>query len=220
MHPQYCHYHHLFLQDDGCIASVSVYQESGNMSAVKNHKITLIKPQASGYGFSIRGGIEHKIGIYVSEVDVGSEAHLGGLQPGDQITKICGVPVHAATHKEAVALILKRQKLVLKVISGGVIPVKVRRSEPLCWAPVKQPPVEEVHGRPPSVIETHGRPASVNEAKLRPLVVSDTSDYPGTMKTNKSTDSDMECPEQKITISLSGHQGLGCSICKVGRQLV
>ena len=196
---------------------MSVYQERGNMSAVKNHKITLIKPQSTGYGFSIRGGIEHKIGIYVSEVEVGSEAHLGGLQPGDQITKICGVPVHAATHKEAVALILNRQKLVLKVISGGVIPVKVRRSEPLSWAPVK-PPASEPHGRPLSVNEAHGRPPSVNESNLRQAVVSDTSDYHHeTMKTNKSTDSDMECPEQKITISLTGHQGLGCSICKVGK---
>ena len=30
-----------------------------------------------------------------------------------------------------------------------------------------------------------------------------------------SPDSDLECPEKKIVIALTGHQGLGCSICKV-----
>ena len=39
------------------------------------HKITLVKPEKASYGFSIRGGVEHQIGIFVSEVEIGSEAH-------------------------------------------------------------------------------------------------------------------------------------------------
>ena len=35
-----------------------------------------------------RGGAEHGLGIYVSEVEVGSEAHLHGLKAGDQILKV------------------------------------------------------------------------------------------------------------------------------------
>ena len=42
--------------------------------------------------------------------------------------KICGLPVKAATHREAVALILGRTRLELKVRSGGVIPVKLSRA--------------------------------------------------------------------------------------------
>ena len=154
---------------------------------VKTHKITLVKPDKAGFGFSIRGGVEHKIGIYVSEVEVGSEAHLHGLQPGDQITKICGVPLASATHKEAVALIMGRQRLVLKVTSGGVIPVKVRRSEPVTWSQVRAL-------------------ASVTQA-----VTCDT----GTVKTARSDESEAELTEARLTISLQGQQGLGCSICKV-----
>ena len=40
------------------------------------HKVTLVKPEKAGYGFSIRGGVEHQLGIFVSEVEIGSEAHL------------------------------------------------------------------------------------------------------------------------------------------------
>ena len=79
---------------------------------------------------------------------------------------------------------LGRSRLELKVVSGGVIPVKVRRSEPVSWSKVRQ----------------------------------ETSDPCGTVKTVKtvsSSDSDLECPEHKLTITLAGQQGLGCSICKV-----
>ena len=58
--------------------------------------------------------MEHKLGIYVSEVETGSEAHLQGLQVGDQILKICGMPVQNSTHKEVVSVILSRTKIQLK----------------------------------------------------------------------------------------------------------
>ena len=79
----------------------------------------------------------------------------------------------AATHKEAVALILGRTRLELKVRSGGLIPVKLSRSDPVTWHQTD------------------------------------------TLKTSSTTDSEVECPERRISISLTGHQGLGCSICKV-----
>ena len=43
--------------------------------SVMVHKITLVKPEKASYGFSIGGGVEHQIGIFVSEVEIGSEAH-------------------------------------------------------------------------------------------------------------------------------------------------
>ena len=46
----------------------------------KTQRILLARATGQGYGFSIRGGAEHKLGIYVSEVERGSEAHLQGLQ--------------------------------------------------------------------------------------------------------------------------------------------
>ena len=35
-----------------------------------------------------RGGAEHGLGIYVSHVEIGSEALLQGLRTGDQILKV------------------------------------------------------------------------------------------------------------------------------------
>ena len=170
------------------------------MPQTRTHKIILVKPQAgaAGYGFSIRGGVEHRIGIYVSEVEVGGEAHMQGLQPGDQILKICGVPLTSATHKEAVALITGRSRLELKVSSGGVIPVKVRRSEPVSWSRVNQEQTPET--RVTHVSGDSGDPGQYHS---------------DTVKTVKSVDSDLECPEMKMSINLVQGQGLGCSICKV-----
>ena len=56
-----------------------------NSEKENTHKIVLVRPEKGGggsFGFSIRGGLEHQLGIYVSHVDVGSEAHLQGLQVG------------------------------------------------------------------------------------------------------------------------------------------
>ena len=47
----------------------------GGREGGRVHKLTLVKPAQAGYGFSIRGGVEHQLGIFVSEVEVGSEAH-------------------------------------------------------------------------------------------------------------------------------------------------
>ena len=56
------------------------FPQQANTSS-RTERITLVRNSA-GYGFSIRGGAEHKLGIYVSEVEKGSEAHLQGLQVG------------------------------------------------------------------------------------------------------------------------------------------
>ena len=122
---------------------------------------------------------------------LGSQVHRDivaqGLQPGDQLLKISGLPVKAATHREAVALILGRSRLELKVKSGGLLPVRLSRSEPVSWQRI--------------------RPADRHHQKLTDTVKTST--------TNTSQDSDLDCPERRINITLTGQQGLGCSICKV-----
>ena len=47
----------------------------GGREGGRVHKVTLVKPDKASYGFSIRGGVEHQLGIFVSEVEIGSEAH-------------------------------------------------------------------------------------------------------------------------------------------------
>ncbi|XP_073446935.1 whirlin isoform X1 [Dendrobates tinctorius] len=75
-----------------------------------------------GLGFSIRGGVEHGIGIYVSLVEPGSLAETEGLKIGDQILKANGRSLDRVTHSEAVKALRGSQKLVLSVLSSGRVP--------------------------------------------------------------------------------------------------
>ena len=55
-----------------------------------------------GLGFSIRGGSEHGVGIYVSLVEPGSLAEKEGLRVGDQILRVNDKSLARVTHAEAV----------------------------------------------------------------------------------------------------------------------
>ncbi|MBN3300346.1 WHRN protein, partial [Amia calva] len=55
-----------------------------------------------GLGFSIRGGSEHGVGIYVSLVEPGSLAEKEGLRVGDQILRVNDKVFERVTHAEAV----------------------------------------------------------------------------------------------------------------------
>ena len=52
-------------------------------------------------GFSIRGGAEHGIGIYVSYVDICSVAERHGIRPGDHILSVNGVSFERIPHEQA-----------------------------------------------------------------------------------------------------------------------
>lgn len=66
-------------------------------------QVTLKRSKAQeGLGFSIRGGSEHGVGIYVSLVEPGSLADKEGLRIGDQILKVNDKLLDKVTHAEAV----------------------------------------------------------------------------------------------------------------------
>ncbi|XP_066223429.1 whirlin isoform X1 [Saccopteryx leptura] len=75
-----------------------------------------------GLGFSIRGGSEHGVGIYVSLVEPGSLAEKEGLRVGDQILRVNDKSLSRVTHAEAVKALKGSKKLVLSVYSTGRIP--------------------------------------------------------------------------------------------------
>lgn len=60
-----------------------------------------------GLGFSIRGGSEHGVGIYVSLVEPGSLAEKEGLRVGDQILRVNDKSLARVTHAEAVKVGLR-----------------------------------------------------------------------------------------------------------------
>ncbi len=76
------------------------YTDAGNIGEIKT--IQLDPPSSSaGLGFSIRGGAEHGIGIYVSYVDVESVAEKAGVIPGDQILGVNGHSFLKISHADA-----------------------------------------------------------------------------------------------------------------------
>ncbi|XP_061887535.1 whirlin isoform X2 [Entelurus aequoreus] len=75
-----------------------------------------------GLGFSIRGGSEHGVGIYVSLVEPGSLAEKEGLRVGDQIMKVNDKVFDKVSHAEAVKVLKGSKKLCLSVRSVGRIP--------------------------------------------------------------------------------------------------
>lgn len=66
-------------------------------------KVTLTRSRShEGLGFSVRGGSEHGVGIYVSLVEPGSSAEREGLRVGDQIVAANDILFDNVTHIEAV----------------------------------------------------------------------------------------------------------------------
>ncbi|XP_060740265.1 whirlin isoform X2 [Tachysurus vachellii] len=85
--------------------------------------VTLKRTKSNeGLGFSIRGGAEHGVGIYVSLVEPGSSAEREGLRIGDQIIRVNEVVFDRVTHGEAVKVLKGCKKLCLSVCSMGRIP--------------------------------------------------------------------------------------------------
>ncbi|XP_070374977.1 whirlin isoform X6 [Equus asinus] len=74
-----------------------------------------------GLGFSIRGGSEHGVGIYVSLVEPGSLAEKEGLRVGDQILRVNDKSLARVTHSEAVKvnLVLGDGRSLGLTIRGG-----------------------------------------------------------------------------------------------------
>ncbi|XP_047446932.1 whirlin [Mugil cephalus] len=86
-------------------------------------KVTLTRSRShEGVGFSIRGGSEHGVGIYVSLVEPGSSAEREGLRVGDQIVAANDMAFDSVTHIEAVKVLKGCKKLTMSVCSMGRIP--------------------------------------------------------------------------------------------------
>ncbi|KAM6431021.1 whirlin isoform 2-T3 [Liasis olivaceus] len=113
-------------------------------------QVTLKRQKAQeGLGFSIRGGSEHGVGIYVSLVEPGSLAEKEGLRVGDQILKVNDKPLDKVTHAEAVKALKGSKKLNLAVHSAGRIPGGYRTNHIYTWVDPQgrsvSPPVGLLH---------------------------------------------------------------------------
>ncbi|KAM9360092.1 whirlin [Symphorus nematophorus] len=86
-------------------------------------QVTLTRSRShEGLGFSIRGGSEHGVGIYVSLVEPGSSAEREGLRVGDQIVTVNDLMFDNVTHIDAVKVLKGCKTLAMSVCSMGRIP--------------------------------------------------------------------------------------------------
>ena len=93
--------------------------------------INLQRTRGSALGFSIRGGQEHELGIYVSHVESLSQAEKAGLLVGDKIICVNGIDFGRVSHSSAVLVLKSHDNLKIEVKNVGKIPgveVPIRRS--------------------------------------------------------------------------------------------
>ena len=77
-HLHYTHYPHPRVNPPnfafcGCITGSA---DGADNESAEKHAVTMVKEAGQALGFSIRGGSEHGLGIYVSELDEGSPAGI------------------------------------------------------------------------------------------------------------------------------------------------
>ncbi|CAL1533597.1 unnamed protein product, partial [Lymnaea stagnalis] len=112
-------------------------------STIHYPQIDLGEPDAkdSGFGFTIRGGVDIGVGVYVSSVDNGSLAQKRGLTVGDLIESANDISFTDVTHDEAARIIKAASKLHLTVSRVGRIPGTMTVLETYTWTDSKGRPV-------------------------------------------------------------------------------
>ncbi len=95
------------VQDHGIATSLKrkkkEEEKAKNSSGVR--RLEVKKDSNGDWGFSIRGGSEHGVGVFVSWVEPTSGAQKSGLKLGDQILKVNDVSFETISHCEAVKVI-------------------------------------------------------------------------------------------------------------------
>ena len=93
---------HLCEHDSGIDVSKKSPKVSRRKSAVAREVVLRRESSSQGFGFSIRGGSEHGIGIFVSSVGKDSVSEKQGLRIGDQILKVNDRSFEKISHSKAV----------------------------------------------------------------------------------------------------------------------
>ena len=98
-------------------------QQSTRPSEARNGQIPIssttrnvtVRKEKGTFGFSMRGGIETGLGIFISRVDADSSAERAGLKVGDQLVAANGISLHGMTHASAVNVITASSKVKLQI---------------------------------------------------------------------------------------------------------
>ncbi|XP_029962533.1 PDZ domain-containing protein 7a [Salarias fasciatus] len=111
------------------------------------HTVTVDKSPDGRLGFSVRGGSEHGLGVFVSKVDDDSSAAQAGLTVGDKLVEVNGVSMESITMGSAVKVLTGNNRLRMVVRRVGKIPGIRYSTEKTTW-------VDLIHRR--MVVEESG----------------------------------------------------------------
>ncbi|XP_006831534.1 PREDICTED: PDZ domain-containing protein 7 [Chrysochloris asiatica] len=100
------------------------------------HAVRVEKSPAGRLGFSVRGGSEHGLGIFVSKVEEGSSAERAGLCVGDKITEVNGLSLESTTMGCAVKVLTGSSRLHMMVRRMGRVPGIKFSKEKTTWVDV------------------------------------------------------------------------------------
>ncbi|XP_063100108.1 PDZ domain-containing protein 7 isoform X2 [Cavia porcellus] len=100
------------------------------------HAVHVEKNPAGRLGFSVRGGSEHGLGIFVSKVEEGSSAERAGLCVGDKITEVNGLSLESTTMGSAVKVLTSSSCLHMTVRRMGRVPGIKFSKEKTTWVDV------------------------------------------------------------------------------------
>ncbi|XP_058507327.1 PDZ domain-containing protein 7a [Solea solea] len=134
------------------------------------HTVTVDKSPDGRLGFSVRGGCEHGLGIFVSKVEDDSSAAQAGLTVGDKLVEVNAVSLENITMSSAVKVLTGNNRLRMVVRRVGKIPGIRYSKEKTTW-------VDLIHRR--MVVEENGRTpseASTDSALRRIVHLFTTSD--------------------------------------------
>ncbi|XP_028331837.1 PDZ domain-containing protein 7-like [Gouania willdenowi] len=115
------------------------------------HTITVDKSFDGKLGFSVRGGSEHGLSIFVSKVEDNSTAEEAGLLVGDKLVEVNGVSLESIIMSSAVKVLTGNNRLRMVVRRVGKVPGIRYSKEKTTW-------VDLIHRR--MVVEESGRTPS------------------------------------------------------------
>ncbi|XP_034408316.1 PDZ domain-containing protein 7a [Cyclopterus lumpus] len=127
------------------------------------HTVTVDKSPDGCLGFSVRGGSEHGLGIFVSKVEDDSSAAHAGLTVGDKLVEVNGVSLESITMSSTVKVLTGNNRLRMVLRRVGKIPGIRYSKEKTTW-------VDLIHRR--MVVEESGRTPSEtsSDSALRRIV--------------------------------------------------
>ncbi|RVE59956.1 hypothetical protein OJAV_G00192900 [Oryzias javanicus] len=115
------------------------------------HTVTVDKSVDGKLGFSVRGGSEHGLSIFVSKVEDNSTAQEAGLQVGDKLVEVNGISLESITMSSAVKVLTGNNRLRMVVRRVGKVPGIRYSKEKTTWVDlVRRRMVVEESGQTPS----------------------------------------------------------------------